>query len=175
MHYRRAKIAGATYFFTVNLADRNAALLTSNIEALRESMRYVQARHPFESIAIAVLPEHLHAIWTLPPQDSDFATRWALIKATFSRKLPRIEPISTSRRAKGERGIWQRRYWEHLIRDDCDLARHVDYVHFNPVKHGHVRQAVQWPYSSIHRYIREGLLASDWAGCIETDAGAYGE
>ena len=123
MHYRRAKIAGATYFFTVNLADRNAALLTSNIEALRESMRYVQARHPFESIAIAVLPEHLHAIWTLPPQDSDFATRWALIKATFSRKLPRIEPISTSRRAKGERGIWQRRYWERLIRDGCDLAR----------------------------------------------------
>lgn len=163
MRYRRARVAGATYFFTVNLADRQSNLLVEYIDALREALRHVRRAHPFHIDAMVVLPEHLHAIWTLPTDDADFATRWMLIKAGFSRPVPPLEHRSPSRAAKGERGIWQRRYWEHLIRDEQDFARHVDYIHFNPVKHGHAMRAVDWRYSSIHRYIRLGLVAPDWA------------
>ena len=132
-NYRRTRIAGATYFFTVNLADRSRSLLTEHIASLWAAFKYVRVGHPFAIDAIVVLPDHLHAIWTLPPEDSDFALRWRLIKTTFSRALPHTEPRSASHQAKRERGIWQRRYWEHLIRDDADFARHVDYIHINPV------------------------------------------
>jgi len=104
-----------------------------------------------------VLPDHLHAVWTLPEGGADFALRWRLIKSTFSRALPRGERVSNSRDAKGERGIWQRRYWEHTLRDEGDFERHVNYIHFNPVKHGHVTQAREWPYSSFHRMVRLGV------------------
>ena len=136
MRYRRAYHAGATYFFTVNLADRSLRLLVDHIDALRDAVRHVRRDHPFNIIAWVVLPDHLHAIWQLPDGDADFSTRWALIKANFSRRVPTGERIRDSRRQKGERGIWQRRFWEHLIRDDRDLQIHVDYIHFNPVKHG---------------------------------------
>ncbi len=138
MYYRRANVPGATYFFTVNLADRKSFILVENIDLLKESIRHVKAAHPFEIDAMVVLPDHLPAIWTLPRDDAEFATRWTLIKAGFSRQIPKTERISESRKSKGERGIWQRRYWEHLIRDDEDFARHVDYIHYNPVKHGYV-------------------------------------
>ncbi|HTE14361.1 MAG TPA: transposase [Burkholderiales bacterium] len=119
---------------------------------------------------MVILPEHLHAIWVLPPGDANFPTRWALIKAGFSRGLPANERISSSRQGKGERGIWQRRYWEHLIRDDEDYTRHVDYIHYNPVKHSHVASAADWPHSSIHRYIQAGMVPPDWAGAVENDS-----
>jgi len=172
-NYRRSNVAGASYFFTVNLADRSSALLVEQIALLRAAFKYAQARHPFAIDAIAVLPDHLHAIWILPAGDGDFAMRWRLIKTTFSRGLPHGEPRSASREARGERGIWQRRYWEHLIRDDEDFARHADYIHINPVKHGHVKQAAEWPHSSFHRYVRAGILPLDWAGCAteEMDCG----
>lgn len=109
-----------------------------------------------------VLPDHLHTIWTLPIDDADFATRWRLIKSHFSRGIPTTERLNQSRLHKSERGIWQRRYWEHLIRDDLDYQRHVDYIHYNPVKHGYVDKAVDWPYSSIHRYIEKDIISSDW-------------
>ena len=109
-----------------------------------------------------VLPDHLHVIWTLPENDFDFATRWRLIKSHFSRGLPSTERINNSRKQKSERGIWQRRYWEHLIRDELDYERHVDYIHYNPVKHGYVDKAFDWPYSSIHRFIEKGIISSDW-------------
>lgn len=125
-------------------------------------MRLIRQRHPFEIVAMVVLPDHLHAVWCLPEGDADYPKRWSLIKAGFSRGLPRTESIRASRLGKRERGIWQRRYWEHQIRDDGDLARHVDYVHFNPVRHGYVKQAAEWPYSSIHRFIREGRVAETW-------------
>lgn len=173
MRYRRARVAGATYFFTVNLANRKSDRLIAHIDRLRESVRLVQSRHPFDIPAMVVLPDHLHALWVLPIGDVNFATRWALIKAGFSRGLPTIERVSNSRRHKGERGIWQRRYWEHMIRDDEDYARHVDYIHYNPVKHGHVMRASDWPHSSIHRYIKAGLLRADWAAG-ETN-GVFGE
>jgi len=163
MRYRRANTPGRTYFFTVNLADRSSRLLVDRIDDLRTNVRLVKQRHPFEIRAWVVLPDHLHAIWTLPADDADFSTRWALIKAGFSRRIEHGEPIRASRRAKGERGLWQRRFWEHQIRDKADMQRHVDYVHFNPVKHGHAARAVDWPFSSLHRWIRSGDLPDDWA------------
>ncbi|MDP3816655.1 transposase [Pseudomonas sp.] len=164
MHYRRAWIPGGTHFFTVTLADRSQTLLTDHIQLLRQSVRDVRLRHPFSILAMVVMPEHLHAIWQLPQGDSAYSTRWMLIKSSFSRALIPTEPISLSRHLKRERGVWQRRYWEHCIRDSDDLKRHVDYIHFNPVKHAHVERPIDWPYSSIHRYIRQGVLPADWAG-----------
>jgi REP-associated tyrosine transposase len=162
MFYRRSLVPGGTFFFTVNLADRQSDLLTTHIELLRDATRSVRQRYPFEIIAMVVMPDHLHAIWRLPDGDADYPTRWALIKAGFSRNLPKTESIRASRSRKRERGVWQRRYWEHQIRDDDDLARHVAYVHFNPVKHGHVEKAADWPYSTIHRFIREGRISAMW-------------
>ena len=153
MKYRRVKVNNASYFFTVNLADRKRSLLVDNIKLLRESIHKVKQKHAFRIDAIVILPDHLHAIWTLPKGDSDYATRWMLIKSHFSRNLPKIEEISNSRIKKCERGIWQRRYWEHLIRDNFDYEQHVNYIHYNPVKHGYVKKPSDWEYSSIHRFI----------------------
>ena len=175
MKYRRANITGGTYFFTVNLAERNKTLLVDEFDILREVINKVKKQHPFVLDAMVVLPEHLHAILTLPQNDKDFATRWMLIKSGFSRQLPKQEQINKSRKRKGERGIWQRRYWEHLIRDENDFEKHVDYVHFNPVKHGYVKMAVDWPYSTIHEYIMKNLLDRHW-GYDKNDIGmGYGE
>ncbi len=175
MQYRRATTKGGTYFFTVNLVDRSSSLLTEHIQALRNSVRKVQATHHFTILAMVVLPEHLHAIWSLPTDDCDYSLRWSLIKSGFSRSLKKTEYINDSRKGKRERGIWQRRYWEHQIRDEKDLARHVDYIHFNPVKHGYTNSAVKWPYSSIHRYIREGVLPCNWSLDIPVEITGHGE
>jgi putative transposase len=142
-NYRRAWIPGGTYFFTVALADRRQSLLVSHVASLRQAFLTVRCRHPFDVRAIVVLPEHLHAIWTLPPGDCDFAMRWKLVKEHFSRSIRNVHPR--------HRQIWQKRYWEHAIRDERDFYAHVDYVHANPVKHGLVQDSRQWPYSSIHR------------------------
>jgi len=163
MKYRRARMAGATFFFTVNLADRNADTLVRYADEVRSVVHTVKQTHPFSIVAMVVLPEHLHAIWRLPEGDADYPTRWSLIKAGFSRRIPAGERIRPARQAKRERGIWQRRYWEHRIRDDLDLARHVDYIHYNPVKHGWVSRAVDWPYSRLHGYIERGIVPVDWA------------
>jgi putative transposase len=120
--YRRNFIAGGSFFFTVNLAQRRRRLLTEHIEELRTALRQTRRHHPFTIDAMVVLPDHLHAVWTLPEGDANFATRWRLIKSAFSRSLATGERISGSRAAKGERGIWQRRYWEHTIRDENDLC-----------------------------------------------------
>ncbi len=172
MKYRRAWQPGGTYFFTVNLAERSRTLLVDHIEDLRNTVRRAKQSHPFDILAWVVLPDHLHAIWTLPENDADYATRWMLIKAGFSRGIPHGEWIRPSRRRKGERGLWQRRFWEHLIRDENDLQRHMDYVHINPVKHGHAVHASEWPYSSIHRYIHQGWLPQNWAAEVDNDLSA---
>lgn len=169
-NYRRAFVPGATYFFTVNLADRSKTLLVDHIDLLREAVRYTHQRHPFTIDAMVVLPDHVHAIWTLPSGDADFPLRWRLIKTWFSRNLPLGEHRRASRVDKSERGIWQRRYWEHLIRNEADFARHVDYIHWNPVKHGHVARVKDWPYSTFHRFVRDGALAENW-GWDGGDAG----
>lgn len=172
MRYRRTRLPGATYFFTLNLANRNRTLLVDHADMLREVINKVRQKHPFQIDAMVVLPDHLHALWTLPENDSDYITRWMLIKTGFSRNIPKNEYLSDSRRSKGERGIWQRRYWEHLIRNDLDTERHMDYIHFNPVKHGYVARASDWKYSSVHRYIKSGIVPPDW-GMDEKSVVAY--
>jgi len=120
--------------------------------------------------AAIVLPDHLHCIWTLPDGDGDFSTQWHGIKCRFSRAIPGGERLSSRRLSKGERGIWQRRFWEHAIRDETDLARHVNYIHYNPVKHGHVRCVADWPYSSFRRYVAAGIYPIDRAASMEVQA-----
>lgn len=172
-HYRRARTAGGMYFFTVVLAQRGSDLLVREVELLREAYRRVRQTRPFETVAICVLPDHLHAIWHLPLDDADYATRWSLIKSGFSRGLPLMGSRSASKVAHRDKGIWQRRYWEHQIRDEGDMQRHVDYIHGNPLKHGLVARVKDWPYSSFHRWVREGRLPIDWAG--EAEPGLFGE
>ena len=173
--YRRNFIPGGSFFFTVNLADRRSHLLTDRIDLLRAAFRYARTRHPFTIEAIVVLPDHLHAIWTLPPGDADFANRWRLIKTEFSRGIEANERRSRSRTTKGERGLWQRRYWEHTLRDEDDLERHCNYIHFNPLKHGYVSKISAWPYSSFQRYVRLGIYPLDWATAGETEGAVFGE
>jgi putative transposase len=174
-NYRRNFIAAGSFFFTVNLAERRLRLLTEHIDELRSALRQTRQNHPFTIDAIVVLPDHLHAVWTLPEGDADFAKRWRLIKSAFSRSLATRERISDSRAAKGERGIWQRRYWEHTIRDENDFSRHLDYIHINPVKHGLVSRVRDWPYSSFHRLVKLGIYPEDWAGDVSNDGGNFGE
>jgi putative transposase len=152
MQYRRVFIAGGCYFFTVTLADRKSDLLVREIDCLRAAVKTVKQNHPFEINAMVVMPDHLHCLWTLPRNDYDYSTRWALIKANFSRRIAKNELIKTSRLKKGERGIWQRRFWEHTIRDERDFYSHIEYIHYNPVKHGYVSNAQDWPHSSIHQF-----------------------
>jgi len=173
--YRRAKIKGGIFFFTVALTDRSSDLLVRRIERLRRVYRSVQERYPFETIAICVLPDHLHAVWSLLRGDTNFPLRWNLIKSGFSRGLAADPHRSSSKIARREKGIWQRRYWEHTIRDETDLARHIDYIHFNPVKHGYVSQTSDWPHSSFHRYVARGLVPLDWGGDVRDMNGAFGE
>ena len=164
-NYRRIKEPGGSYFFTVNLASRrNNSLLVEHVDALREAIRKVKNSHPFSIDAIVILPDHLHCIWTMPADDVDYAERWSLIKSGFSRRIPKGEYRSKSRIKRGERGIWQRRFWEHRIRDEEDLRNHIDYIHWNPVKHGLVSRVQDWPHSSFHSYVSRGLLPMNWVG-----------
>ena len=163
VRYRRNYIAGGTYFFTLALEDRASTALVDHVGALRASFRDVRHEHPFAIDAIVILPDHLHAVWTLPESDVDFSNRWRRIKADFTRRLS-AAGVSLSRHRNGEYALWQRRFWEHTIRNERDFERHVDYVHFNPLKHGLVARVCDWPYSSFHRYVRNGILPLDWAG-----------
>ena len=173
--YRRVRIKNGTYFFTVNLSDRSSTLLIDQVGLLRRAYARVQERLSFETVAICILPDHVHAIWTLPESDDDFSMRWNLIKGGFSRALPVAPNRSASKSARREKAIWQRRYWEHVIRDDDDLVRHINYIHYNPVKHGHATRVVDWPYSSFHRYVARGDLPADWGGDVREMAGDFGE
>lgn len=165
MDYRRVWQPGGTYFFTLVLAHRHGNdLLVRHIEALRKVVRHVRERHPFAIHAWVVLPEHLHCVIELPAGDQNFATRWLLIKAGFSKSIPPGESCSRSRQRRAERGIWQRRYWEHLIRDQDDFNAHVDYAHLNPLKHGLVSNLADWPYSTFHRMVAAGRYSPDFAG-----------
>ncbi|MEO6562651.1 MAG: transposase [Nitrosospira sp.] len=174
-NYRRNFVKGGSYFFTVALADRRKSLLVDHVDALREAFRQVKASYPFHLDAIVVLPEHLHCIWTLPSGDANYPDRWRRIKAAFSRRLPDRYPRSASKALKGERGIWQRRYWEHTLRDEEDCQRHMDYIHYNPVKHGYVDGVADWPHSTFHRYVEAGIYPRDWTGTRDTNETGFGE
>ena len=168
--YRRAFCPGGTFFFTVNLLQRRGSdLLVRHVDHLRDVVREVRHAHPFHIHGWVVLPEHLHAVIELPEGDADFSRRWRLIKSGFSKRLPADECLSRVRRARGERGIWQRRFWEHLVRDEADFVAHMDYLHFNPVKHGHVSRVADWPYSTFHRMVEAGMYSRDWAGSEGAD------
>jgi putative transposase len=177
--YRRYRCPGACYFFTVNLLQRYPNdTLVRYVDTLREVVREVRRQRPFHIDGWVIMPDHLHCVWTLPPGDADFTIRWRLIKAGFAKRLPNIESRSSVRRARGERGIWQRRFWEHVIRDERDYAAHLDYLHYNPVKHGYVKRVRDWSYSSFGRCVERGLYPSAWAGGDEDEgvmAGDYGE
>ncbi len=172
-NYIRPKIDAATVFFTVALARREDDLLTREVSRLREAVAAVAHRRPFRMDAFVVLPDHLHAIWTLPEGDHDFSTRWKEIKASFSKMVGVRGARSPSKISKGEVGIWQRRFWDHHIRSEADYANHVQYCWGNPVKHGFVARAVDWPFSSIHRDIRLGHVGAEWSGRIPQ--GMFGE
>ena len=173
-NYIRPKITGGTWFFTVNLHNRNNTLLTDHIDKLRAATQKTKRNFPFRIDAFVVLPDHIHAIWTLPDDDHDFSLRWRLIKNHFSKNMPKTEFRDNVKQAKGERGIWQRRFWEHAIGDETDFHRHMDYCYINPVKHGHVKRVRDWSFSSFHRDVRRGLYPIDWAGDFD-EAVDYGE
>ncbi len=171
-NYRRASLEGGTFFFTVVTHHRRPILTTSVArDALRQAFHDVRGRRPFVIDASVLLPDHLHCVWTLPADDADFATRWRQIKSLFTRQWLRHGGSevskSHSRRLKGERGIWQRRYFEHACRDEDDVKRCVDYRHVNPLKHGLVDRVRDWPWSSFHRYVRLGEYTPDWGSASE--------
>ena len=165
--YRRARIAGGTYFFTLVTFDRQPLLATSLArDCLRHALHETRAHQPFRLDAVCLLPDHLHCLFTLPDGDADFSGRWNRIKGLFAKRYRAQHKLSgtpdPSRHRKGETALWQRRFWEHCIRDDDDFRRHLDYIHFNPVKHGLVSHPAEWPWSSLPRYIGLGWYDPDW-------------
>jgi putative transposase len=174
VRYRRNLVPGGTYFFTLTLVDRRSSVLVDHIDALRAAIRRARRERPFAIDAIVVLPDHLHAVLTLPPNDADYSGRWRLIKTLFSNAVIAAGgPVK--RHPNHELALWQRRFWEHTIRNDDDLTRHVEYIHFNPVKHGLVSRVRDWPHSSFHRYVPDGLLPNDWAGDADNTGVDFGE
>ena len=166
MQYRRARIKGGTYFFTV-VTHKRAKILCEpeNVVLLREAFKHVMNEHLFTIEAFVLLPEHLHCIWRMPGGNHDFSTCWRLVKSYFTRNCDtkyRQTPFG-SRQKKKEQSIWQRRFWEHTIRTEEDFVRHVEYIHYNPVKHGLVPAPKDWEYSSFHRYVRNGIYDLEWA------------
>ncbi len=183
-NYRRNRVPGGTYFFTVVTFGRRPILQSSlAVELLRGAWRVTSAERPFETLAAVILPDHLHCIWRLPPGDADFSTRWRLIKARFTiaasdRKL--VAP-TLARPGRSRRGVdvWQRRFWEHVVRDERDLQQHVHYVHYNPVKHGYALRAADWAHSTFRRYVNRGWYSLNWGAaeptCLRNCEPTYGE
>jgi putative transposase len=169
-NYRRILVPGGCYFFTVNLLDRNSHLLIEHIDSLRIAVRDTRRNYPFRIDAMVILPDHIHAIWTLPDGDADFSARWRSIKVRFSKAIPKAERLDAVRIARGERGIWQRRYWEHVICDERDLNNHIDYCWFNPVKHGLVANVEDWPFSSFHQDHRDEPKPGDFERALAAHA-----
>ncbi|MFZ2207203.1 MAG: transposase [Porticoccaceae bacterium] len=156
-HYRRVFVPGGCYFFTVVTRDRAPVFTTpARVALLRAAVRQVMAAHPFSIDAMVVLPDHLHCIWRLPEGDADFPGRWREIKKATSRRIHRVAD-------RGDQWpIWQPRFWEHLLRDEADWRRHLDYIHYNPVKHGLARSAGAWPWSSFGRCVARGWYEPGW-------------
>ena len=170
-HYRRFFLPGGTYFFTLVTYQRRPILCSDFArDMLRAAWLDVQGRFPFTTAAVCLLPDHLHCIWTLPEDDYNYSVRWKEIKRLFSKaygnKIIEKTPRSNSREKRGELSIWQRRFWEHTIRDEADLEKHIEYIHYNPVKHGLVENLADWPWSSFHRYVRSGYYDANW-GAVE--------
>ncbi len=168
-NYRRSKTPGASYFFTV-VTYKRLAILTKpeSRRILRAVISEVKKEYPFTIDAWVLLPEHIHCIWTLPRCDADYSKRWGLIKAGFSKQTKTLfnhsEWLNQSKNKHRENTVWQRRFWEHQIRDQKDFNQHMNYIYYNPVKHGHVSQVIDWPYSTFHRDVKKGIYSSNWGG-----------
>ena len=174
-NYRRASVPGGTWFFTLVTYQRHNILCNDDIRlALREAIQTVRTQHPFSVDAWILLPDHLHCIWTLPAGDRDFSIRWAKIKRFVTQHCraayPPQGPVMASKRRRNEGTLWQRRFWEHTVRDDQDLTHCLDYLHWNPVKHGYVNRVADWPYSTFHRFVNNGIYPQDWGGAVNQDA-----
>ena len=185
-NYRRAFVAGGTYFFTVTTAHRRPLLTQPGIRsALRAGITQARQTLPFSIDAWVLLPDHLHCIWTLPPEDANFSARWAIIKRQVSRTHEQgrrcvgrtLPERSASQWKRRESGFWQRRFWEHLIRDEEDLRSHIEYIHWNPMKHGYIQTLADWPYSTFQRFVQRGLYPANWGGqgVQELSGEAFGE
>jgi putative transposase len=167
-------VPGGSFFFTVTVTDRRSSVLVDCVGALREAIRKTRHERPFAIEAIVILPDHFHTIMSLPQDDADFSGRLRRIKSLFTHRLV-TNGVAIEQNQRGEYSLWQSRFWEHTLRDETDVSRHVDYIHFNPVKHRLVTRVSDWPYSSFHRYVRQGLLPADWGGTVETSDGHFGE
>ncbi|MDA8173490.1 MAG: transposase [Nitrospiraceae bacterium] len=170
MQYRRAQADGASFFFILVTENRkNIFAQKEDVAILNRAVEYTVSRHPFAMDAIVILPDHIHCIWSLPEGNNDFSTRWRLIKSHFTRccSLDSNSTVSESRARKGEHGIWQRRFWEHRIRDERDYKCHVEYIHYNPVKHGYVRSPKDWPHSSFGRFVEKGIYELNWGAGLD--------
>jgi putative transposase len=171
-NYRRCYVPGGSFFFTV-VTERRAGILANDRarDCLREAIRHCRHHLPFHVDALVVLPDHIHTIWTMPPEDGDYSKRWGIIKKHFTQNwlaLSGIEqPVTASRLRYRRRGIWQRRFWEHALRDERDYQNHFDYLHYNPVKHGLVNNISDWPYSSFHHWVEKGVYPPHWGSRIE--------
>lgn len=165
MRYIRSRAKGATFFFTVVTSKRKKFLCNDeNVILIKEAFKHILKQHTFNDDAFVMLPDHIHCIWTLPEGDSNFSLRWQLIKRYFTKRCDdKYKGLKTSSmRQKAEHAVWQRRFWEHQIRDERDFAAHVDYIHYNPVKHGYVKAPKDWPHSTFHRYVKEGIYEINW-------------
>lgn len=175
-NYRRYRVHGGTYFFTLK-TEHNALLFaeSQNVKLLGEVFRETITRWPFELTAVVLLPDHVHALWTLPPGDANYSTRWAWLKKEFTRRFLAAggteQATSASRRRNRRRGIWQRRFWEHTIEDEDDFDNHFDYIHWNPVKHGYAKSPSEWPHSSFHRWVKRGVYPPHWGGGAQVPPG----
>lgn len=176
--YRRARLKGGIYFFTLTTLERRPILTDERRRtALRQTIIEVKSSMPFEILAWVLLPDHLHTLWQLPEGDANFSARWSSIKRRVTQKLnARSAPATNPSRLRRREGtLWQRRFWEHSIRNDADFERHIDYIHYNPVKHGYVAKVADWPYSTFHRYVRDGVYPEDWARDDNHPADQFGE
>ncbi len=172
-NYRRARTAGGTYFFTLVTHNRKPIFKHPDYrDALRHIVAEVRYEHPFAIDAWVLLPDHMHAIWTIHADSDDYSKRWGLIKARFTKYIRQTDNSLVSRTIS----IWQKRFWEHEIRDEKDLNNHIDYLHYNPLKHGYASRVRDWPYSSFHKYVERGYYAIDWGDDVNVDDGAqFGE
>lgn len=174
VNYRRNRQEGGTYFFTLTLHNRQSDLLVRHVNCLKESIQKTKEKLPFKTLAMVILPEHLHAIWKLPVGDENYSDRWRRIKGNFTKSLI-VDGYDVSRSNQGRYQLWQNRFWEHTIRDEKDLETHIDYIHYNPVKHGLVQSVCEWPHSTFHGYVKKGILHEEWSKDITFLEERYGE
>ena len=162
--YRRLYIPGGTYFFTLVTYHREPIFADERrVILLRQAFREVKSKRPFDLLAAVVLPDHLHCLWRLPKSDADFSTRWQMVKTAFSRQIP------ADVKKDGSKRVWQPRFYEHCLRDERDFQKHLNYIHYNPVKHGLVVSPGEWPHSSFKRFVSLGWYAEDWGNVAPVD------